>query len=260
MPSHEAPLSISMSAHTTIASSHHLTSGALRLTTLLHARTIAREDGAHLLSGKLAKPDLRKACTATHPTRPTPPEGASEPLTSLLTCLSCHACAKNRTLRHQAELDKPPKGSRQLARKRDDHDLSHTLALPGSALQEPTRQCTLRLVPNPQPDGLNHNGAHAPTSGSRDALASLLLTTLKGAWREAKKTSDLSLVIKVPVIDFTREQGGVRRAYALQLQQQMALLLGFLACCRRRITFFFNRINLLLHRRKPLHLAGNFGG
>jgi len=53
-------------------------------------------------------------------------------------------------------------------------------------------------------------------------LAALLLTTLKGAWREAKKTSDLSLVIKMPVIDFPREEGGIRRAYALQLQQHQS--------------------------------------
>src|SRR5262249_37784406 len=63
------------------------------LTTLLHAQTIAREDGANLNHGRPATPDLRKASTATHPTRPTPPEGASEPLTSLLPCLRYHARA-----------------------------------------------------------------------------------------------------------------------------------------------------------------------
>ena len=41
----QVPRLISMSVHATIASSHHLTSGAVWLTTLLHARTIAREDG-----------------------------------------------------------------------------------------------------------------------------------------------------------------------------------------------------------------------
>jgi hypothetical protein len=49
------------------------------LTTLLYAQTIAREDGANLPCGRLARPDLRGTSTATHPTRPTLPEGASEP-------------------------------------------------------------------------------------------------------------------------------------------------------------------------------------
>ena len=44
----------------------------LRLATLLHARTIAREDGAHLHNGRLARPTLRWFSPATHPTHPTP--------------------------------------------------------------------------------------------------------------------------------------------------------------------------------------------
>src|ERR1700758_1683769 len=111
---------------------------------------------------------------------------------------------------------------------------------------------------NPQPGGLNHNGTHAATPGSRDSLAALLFAAVVGAWREAEKASDLSLVVKVAVIDFTRKQGGIRRAYALQLQQKMTLLLGFLTCCRRRITFFFNFIYLLLHHGEPLHFTLDF--
>src|SRR5690348_7591807 len=87
--------------------------------------------------------------------------GVGTRLTSLLTC--CHARAENRTVRHQAELDKAPKGNRQLARKGDNHDLPYTLAMPRRALQEPARERTLRLIPNPQPGGLNHNGTHAAT-------------------------------------------------------------------------------------------------
>src|SRR5262249_51260135 len=40
----------------------------------------------------------------------------------------CHARAENRTVRHQAKLDKAPKGNRQLTRKGDNHDLPYTLA------------------------------------------------------------------------------------------------------------------------------------
>jgi transposase-like protein len=64
---------------------------------------------------------------------------------------------------------------------------------------------------------------------------------------EADKASQLSLVIKVAIIDFTREERGVRWANALQLQQQMLLFLGFLASRRCRIALAFDLIDLFLH-------------
>jgi len=51
----------------------------------------------------------------------------------------------------------------------------------------------------------------------------------------------------LPVIDFAREERGVRWANALQLQQQMPLFLGFLASRRCRIALAFDRIDLFLH-------------
>src|SRR5208283_739265 len=149
----------------------------LRLATLLHARTIAWKDGAHLHNGRLATPNLRWVSPATHPTHPTP-HLRSVGTVSLLSCPPRRWHVERRALWHQAVLDITPQGNCQLARDGDDHDLPHSRAMACGALNEPLGECTFRLMSDPQPCGLNHNGAHMATACSRNPLAAFLLAAV----------------------------------------------------------------------------------
>jgi len=171
----------------------------------MHGRS-REKDGAHLHNGRLARPTLRWFSPATHPTHPTPTR-RSVGTVRLSSCVPCHWRVEDRTLWHQAVLDVTPKSNRQLARNSNDHDLPHARALTCSALNEPSGECTLWLMPDPQPCGLNHNGAHVATARSRNPLAVLLLAAVVGAWGKAQKASHLLPVGKLAVIDFTRKQG-----------------------------------------------------
>src|SRR5262249_49258685 len=108
---------------------------------------------------------------------------------------------------HQAVLDITPKGNCQLTRNSHDHNLSHPRALACSALNEPSGESALRLMPSPQPSGLNHNGTHVAAACPRNSLAVLLLAAAVGAWGKTQKASHLTPVGELPVIDFSRKQG-----------------------------------------------------
>src|SRR5450631_377329 len=81
-------------------------------------------------------------------------------------CVPRRWWVEDRALWHHAVLDVTPKGNRELARNGDDQDLPHPRALTCSALNEPSGECTLRLMPYPQPCGLNHNGPHVATGSA----------------------------------------------------------------------------------------------
>ena len=100
-------------------------------------------------------------------------------------------------MRHQTVLDVAPKGNCQLTRNGDDHDLSHPRALTRSTLSEPPGERTPRLMPDPQPSGLNHNGSHMATARSRNPLAALLLAAIVGTRGKAQKASNLSVAFQV---------------------------------------------------------------
>src|SRR3974377_660935 len=215
------------------------------------------KDGAHLHNGRLARPNLRWFSAATHPTRPTPTRRSVGTV-----CLRprFHSRVEDRALRHQAKLDVAPEGNGELSRDSNDHDFPHTLALARSALNEPSGECTLRLMLDPQPCGLNHNGTRVAAACSRNPLAALLVTTVVGTWSKAQKASHLPLVGELAVINLTRKEGGDRWPNALELRQQVTLALGCLAGRRRRVTLAFNLGNLLLHRGKPPDLPCNLAG
>jgi hypothetical protein len=113
----------------------------------MHGRS-REKDGAHLHNGRLARLNLRWVSPATHPTRPTPTR-RSVGTVSLSSCVPRHWRVEDRALWHEANLDVTPEGYRQLACNGDDHDFPHALALTRSALNEPSGECTLRLVPDP---------------------------------------------------------------------------------------------------------------
>ena len=179
----------------------------LRLATLLHARTIAREGwgsssqrqiGEGQICDGFRQPRIRPAQRSTQ---------RSVGTVSLSSCVPRRWWVEDRALWHHAVLDVTPKGNRELARNGDDQDLPHARALTCSALNEPSGECTLRLMPYPQPCGLNHNGPHVATARSRDPLAALLRAAIVGAWGKAQKASHLPPVGELAVINFTRKQG-----------------------------------------------------
>src|SRR5713101_5815360 len=120
---------------------------------------------------------------------------------SLSSCVPRRWWVEDRALWHQTVLDVTPKGDRQLARNSDDQGLPHARALTCSALKKPSGECALRLMPDPQPCGLDHNGPHVATARSRNPLAALLLAAAVGAWGEAQKASHLPPVGKLAVIE-----------------------------------------------------------
>jgi hypothetical protein len=130
-------------------------------------------------------------------------------IVSRSSCVPRRWWVEDRALWHQTVLDVTPKGDRQLARNSDDHGLPHARALTCSALKKPSGECALRLMPDPQPCGLDHNGPHVATARSRNPLAALLLAAAVGAWGEAQKASHLPPVGKLAVIDLTRKQAEI---------------------------------------------------
>ena len=117
----------------------------IRLAKVLHAWTIAQEDGAHLSNGRLASADLRCGLTATHPTCPTHPTGVSE--LSALSTLS----REGRSLRNQTLLEIAPEGNGELARHCNNHDALNAPVLPFGPLHKPLRNRALGLMLDPQP-------------------------------------------------------------------------------------------------------------
>jgi len=101
-------------------------------------------------------------------------------------------------VRDQAELQIAPQGDRQFARQGDDHDAPHPFRLTLSAVVEPLGQGTLWLMLEPQPGGLDHDGAHEAVAGLGDALAAPALAAVVGAGREADIAGDLASVGKLP--------------------------------------------------------------
>ena len=128
----------------------------LRLATLLHARTIAREGWGSSSQRQIseAKSAMGFASHASDP--PNAPTQRSVGTVSPSSCVPRRWWVEDRALWHHAVLDVTPKGNRELARNGDDNDLPHARALTCSALNEPSGECTLRLMPYPQPCGLNH--------------------------------------------------------------------------------------------------------
>jgi hypothetical protein len=138
---------------------------------------------------------------------PNAPTQRSVGTVSPSSCVPRRWWVEDRALWHHAVLDVTPKGNRELARNGDDSDLPHARALTCRALNEPSGECTLRLMPYPQPCGLNHNGPHVATARSRDPLAAFLRAAVVGAWGKAQKASHLPPVGELAVINLTRKQG-----------------------------------------------------
>ena len=117
--------------------------------------------------GRLARPDLRIPITATHPTRPTHPKerrNCSWLTPSLWLPVDEHCALRNETVVKEA-----PQRNGQLARNRNDHDPSHTAALPCGSLHKPASDRALWPVLEPEPSGLDHGPAYLASSGSRDS-------------------------------------------------------------------------------------------
>ena len=112
----------------------------IRLAKVLLAWTIAQEDGAHLVYGRLASANLQCGHTATHPTCPTHPTGVSE--LNTLSTLS----REGRSLRNQTLLEITPEGNGELARDGDDHDALNAPVLPFGPLHKPLGDGALGLV------------------------------------------------------------------------------------------------------------------
>ncbi len=77
-----------------------------------------------------------------------------------------------------------PQRDRQFARQGDDHDAPHALRLPLGAVVKPLGQGRVRLMPEPQPGGLDQGIARAAVAGLGDALATASLAAVVGAGGE----------------------------------------------------------------------------
>ena len=178
-----------------------------RLATLLHARTIAREGWGSSTQRQIGEAKSAMVFASHTSDPPNALTSRSVGTVSLSSCPARSWRVEDRALWHQTLLDVTPKSNRQLARDSHDHNLSHPRALTCSALDEPSSECTLRLMPDPQPSGLNHNGTHLATACSRNPLAALLLAAAVGAWGKTQEASHLPPVGELAVIDLTRKQG-----------------------------------------------------
>src|SRR5262249_19211136 len=150
----------------------------LRLATLLHARTIAREGWGSSSQRQIGDAKSAMGFASHASDLPNAPHLKERRTVSLSSRRWVEDCA----LWHQAVLDVAPKGNCQLARNGDDHDLPHPRALTRSTRNEPSGERTPRLMPSPQPSGLDHNGTHLAVARSRNPLAALLRAAVVGTW------------------------------------------------------------------------------
>ena len=141
-------------------------------------------------------------------------------------------CFDDCPFRDQAELEISPQGDRQFARQGGDHHAPHALRLTFGAPVEPLAQGRVRLVLEPHPGGLDHDGAHETVAGLGDALAASALTAVIRAGCEADIAGDLASVGEPPVIDLPGENGGRGRTDAVQAQELVTLALRGGPPCR----------------------------
>jgi len=160
-------------------------------------------------------------------------------------------------LRDQAELQIAPQGDRQFARQGDDHHAPHALRLTFCALAEPLAQGRVWLMLEPQPGGLDHDGAHEAVAGLGDALAAVALAAVIGAGRQAEIAGDLASVGELPVIDFPGENGGRGRTDALEAQELVTLALRGFTGCWRQVAFALDLDELRLHINRIKGLLSN---
>ncbi len=125
-------------------------------------------------------------------------------------------CFDDCPFRDQAVLQISPQGDRQFASEGDDHDAPHPFRLTFCALVEPLCQGRVRLVLEPHPGRLDHDGPYETVAGLGDALAASALAAVVGARCQADIADDLAPVSELPVIDLTSENGGGDRANAIQ--------------------------------------------
>ena len=85
------------------------------------------------------------------------------------------------TLRHEPLFKEAPQRDRQFARDRNEHDPSHTPALPGSSLDKPAGDGTFWLVLEPEPSRLDYGPADLTSPGSRYPLRSRRFSLLIAA-------------------------------------------------------------------------------
>src|SRR5450759_5827662 len=105
------------------------------------------------------------------------------------------------SLDDNAMCDVLPQGDEQLARQRDDGALAASLA----ARTEPARQRRLRLMAQPKPGELDHQGAQPRIAGLRQALLVDDRAASPGCRRKARIGCDLPAIGELSTQSFRPE-------------------------------------------------------
>src|SRR6478672_1847345 len=112
------------------------------------------------------------------------------------------------TLRREALFKEAPQCDRQFARDRNDHDPSHTPALPCSSLHKPAGDRTFWLVLEPEPSRLDYGPAHLAPPGPRDSLRSLHVSAVVRTRCQTEKAGHLPPVVELAIVELACHDGG----------------------------------------------------